>query len=185
MKVGGPAAGGYKVARAADRVEAMVEEVDSRRFREALGCFATGVTIVTARAMDGELLGITANSFSSVSLSPPWVLFSLNRRALSFRKFEECNHFAVNILGEEQRELSTTFATPRVDKFAGASFKFSSSGSPILPDALAVFDCVRRIRHDGGDHVIFVGEVIELHYRQDGSPLLYFRGRYRSVGDEI
>jgi flavin reductase (DIM6/NTAB) family NADH-FMN oxidoreductase RutF len=163
----------------------MSEHVDPRHFREALGCFATGVTIVTARAIDGELLGITANSFSSVSLSPPWVLFSLNRRALSFRKFEECQHFAVNILGEEQRELSMTFATPRADKFGGSNYEFARSGSPIFPEALAVFDCVRRIRHDGGDHVIFVGEVTELRHRQDGSPLLYFRGRYRTLGGDL
>ncbi|MSP82135.1 MAG: flavin reductase [Alphaproteobacteria bacterium] len=162
----------------------MTGHVDTRGYREALGCFATGVTIVTARTADGELLGITANSFSSVSLSPPWVLFSLNRRAHSFRKFEECDHFAINVLGEEQRELSTTFATPLAEKFSGSNFVSAKSGSPIFPDALAVFDCARRIRHDGGDHVIFVGEVTELHYRPEGRPLLYYRGRYRGLVED-
>ena len=159
--------------------------VDPRKFRDALGWFATGVTIVTTRAIDGELLGITANSFSSVSLNPPLILFSLGRHAYSLKKFEECGHFAVNVLGDSQRELSASFATPLVDKFANARHSFGKSGCPVFDDALAVFDCATRFRYDGGDHVIFVGEVNEMHVKEDGRPLLYFRGRYRARGEEI
>lgn len=159
--------------------------IDPRKLREALGCFATGVTIVTARSLDGELLGITANSFNSVSLNPPLVLFSLDRRAYSLRKFEECGRFAVNILGEEQRDASATFATPLTDKFSTVRYAFGRTGSPVLEDAIAVFDCSIRFRYDGGDHVIFVGEVIDLIVKSDGRPLLYFRGRYRALdGDD-
>ena len=155
--------------------------IDPRKLRDALGSFATGVTVVTARSLDGELLGITANSFNSVSLNPPLVLFSLDRRALSLRKFEECGRFAVNVLDESQREVSTTFATPMADKFASVRYNFGRTGSPVLADALAVFDCSVRFRYDGGDHVIFVGEVVDLIVRQDGKPLLYFRGKYRAL----
>ncbi|MEX2650109.1 MAG: flavin reductase family protein [Alphaproteobacteria bacterium] len=159
--------------------------VDPRKLREALGCFATGVTVVTARSLDGELLGITANSFNSVSLTPPLVLFSLDRRAYSLRKFEECGRFAVNILGEDQREVSSTFATPLADKFATVAYSFGRTGSPVLDDAIAIFDCSVRFRYDGGDHVIFVGEVVDLIVNRTGRPLLFFRGKYRVIdGDE-
>lgn len=157
--------------------------IDPRKLREALGCFATGVTVVTARSLDGELLGITANSFNSVSLNPPLVLFSLDRRAYSLRKFEECGRFAVNVLDETQREISSTFATPLADKFSTVRYDFGRTGSPVLADALAVFDCSVRFRYDGGDHVIFVGEVLDLVVRADGKPLLYFRGKYRALTD--
>jgi flavin reductase (DIM6/NTAB) family NADH-FMN oxidoreductase RutF len=159
--------------------------LDPRKLRAALGCFATGVTIVTARALDGELIGITANSFSSVSLDPPLILFSLDRRAYSLRKFEECGRFAVNILDESQRELSATFATPLADKFADVRIKFGRTGSPLIVGALAVFDCSVRFRYEGGDHIIFVGEAIDLVIRPHGRPLLYFQGRYRTLdGDD-
>ncbi|MGH6719390.1 MAG: flavin reductase family protein, partial [Alphaproteobacteria bacterium] len=111
--------------------------IDPRKLREALGGFATGVTIVTARSLDGELLGITANSFNSVSLNPPLILFSLDRRAHSLRKFEECGRFAVNILDETQREVSAIFATPLADKFASVRVEFGRTGSPLIEDALA------------------------------------------------
>lgn len=159
--------------------------VDPRKFRDALGCFATGVTIVTARAIDGELLGITANSFSSVSLNPPLILFSLGRHAYSLKKFEECGHFAVNVLREGQRDLSASFATPLVDKFSSSNYSFCKSGCPVFDDALAIFDCAVRFRYDGGDHIIFVGEVNEMRISEEGSPLLYFRGRYRALGEQI
>ena len=158
--------------------------VDPSTFREALGCFATGVTVVTARAADGELVGITANSFNSVSLSPPLVLFSIDRQAFSLSKFEESRHFAVNVLREEQRDISTTFATRLEDKFGRVSFDLGASGCPILHDSLAVFDCVTRFRYDGGDHVIFVGEVQNIHFDATGRPLLYYRGRYSRLDGE-
>jgi flavin reductase (DIM6/NTAB) family NADH-FMN oxidoreductase RutF len=157
--------------------------IETRKLREALGRFATGVTVITARSLDGELLGITANSFNSVSLEPPLILFSLDRRAYSLRKFEECGRFAVNVLDETQQSISTTFATPLADKFASVNYEFGRTGSPVLMDALAVFDCSVRFRYDGGDHVIFVGEVLDLVVREGGKPLLYFMGRYRGLSD--
>jgi flavin reductase (DIM6/NTAB) family NADH-FMN oxidoreductase RutF len=155
--------------------------VDSREFREAMGAFATGVTIVTAVSPEGEFLGITANSFNSVSLDPPMVLFSLARRAYSLKGFVASDHFAVNVLREDQAELSTTFATALIDKWAGVAYETWTSGCPILPGALAAFECTTRFHYEGGDHIIFVGEVTRLRLENDGRPLLYFRGGYRTL----
>ena len=155
--------------------------IDTRAFRDALGSFATGITIVTAVGPDGEPLGITANSFNSVSMEPPLVLFSLHRKAYSLRGFESHGHFAVNILREEHEALSTTFATALGDKWSGTEYETWESGCPILPDALASFECVTRFRYDGGDHVIFVGEVQRMEVRSDDPPLMFYRGRYRTL----
>ncbi len=155
--------------------------VETREFREAMGSFATGVTIVTAVAPSGELLGITANSFNSVSLSPPMVLFSLARRAYSLRSFEASEHFAVNVLREGQDALSTTFATALIDKWVDVDYETWETGCPVFPDALAVFECATRFRYEGGDHVIFVGEVLKLRTDNGGKPLLFFRGGYRAM----
>lgn len=155
--------------------------IDSRAFREAMGCFATGVTVVTAVGPGGELLGITANSFNSVSLEPPMVLFSLARHAFSLKAFEASRHFAVNVLHEDQAELSSTFATALIDKWAGVEYETWETGCPILPGALAIFECATRFRYEGGDHVIFVGEVTRMETDFTGRPLLYFQGAYREL----
>ena len=156
--------------------------IDTNEFRDALGCFATGITIVTAVGPAGELLGITANSFGSVSLEPPLVLFSLHRRAYSLAGFEASEHFAVNVLGEAHQELSTTFATALIDKWTGVEYQIWDTGCPIFPDSLATFECTTRFRYEGGDHVIFVGEVTRMEIAAGGDPLLYFRGGYRRLG---
>jgi flavin reductase (DIM6/NTAB) family NADH-FMN oxidoreductase RutF len=157
---------------------------DAQAFRSALGCFATGITIVTAVAPSGELLGVTANSFNSVSLDPPLVLFSLHRAAYSLGAFAEGGHFAVNILREEQRELSVRFAQARGDKWHGIDYETWTTGAPIIRGCLASFECRTRALYDGGDHLIFLGQVLQLRSTGRGRPLLYFRGRYRAISGE-
>ncbi len=155
--------------------------MDSGNFRAALGCFATGVTVVTAVGPQSELVGITINSFNSVSLDPPLILFSLNRRAYSLRAFLATQAFAVNILRAGQEEISNRFARASEDKWSGVAHEVWDCGCPILTDALASFECQVRHTYHGGDHVIFVGEVIRLRHDPDGQPLLYHRGTYCGV----
>ena len=156
---------------------------DPRSFRQALGCFATGITVVTSVGLDGEYLGFTANSFNSVSLDPPLVLFSLDRGAYSLKAFEAAGVFAINILREDQEAVSIAFARALSSKWEGVRTEIWQTGSPILVDALASFDCETTSMHDGGDHVIFVGRVLRLRAGVDGRPLLYFRGAYRQINE--
>ena len=156
---------------------------DPRSFRQALGCFATGITVVTSVGLDGEYLGFTANSFNSVSLDPPLVLFSLDRGAYSLKAFEAAGVFAINILREDQEAVSIAFARALSNQWEGVRTEIWQTGSPILVDALASFDCETTSMHDGGDHVIFVGRVLRLRAGVDGRPLLYFRGAYRQIND--
>ena len=156
---------------------------DPRSFRQALGCFATGITVVTSVGLDGEYLGFTANSFNSVSLDPPLVLFSLDRGACSLKAFEAAGVFAINILREDQEAVSIAFARALSSKWEGVRTEIWQTGSPILVDALASFDCETISMHDGGDHVIFVGRVLRLRAGVDGRPLLYFRGAYRQINE--
>jgi flavin reductase (DIM6/NTAB) family NADH-FMN oxidoreductase RutF len=149
-----------------------------QHFRSALGLFATGVTIVTARAADGTPVGLTANSFNSVSLSPPLILWSLSLRASSLMAFTAGTHYAVHILAAEQRELAERFATPGVDRFAGLPWREGTGGVPLLDGAAAVLECHNRSRYEEGDHVIFVGEVEQCRFRTDASPLIFHGGRF-------
>lgn len=150
------------------------------RLREALGSFVTGITVVTTRS-GGELHGLTANSFSSVSLDPPLVLFSLARAADCFHAFERTEAFAVNVLGSDQEALSNRFATKNVDKWTHVGRRPGYGGCPLLDGAIATFECRVAARHGGGDHVIYVGEVVGLAHRPDADPLAFFRGRYTGV----
>ena len=159
-------------------------KIDQQDLRKALGCFATGVTVVTGLGAEGEKLGVTASSFNSVSVDPPLVLFSLNRRAYSTPGFLESGHFAVNVLREGQQELSERFATPLAEKWDGIAFEIWDFGCPILTDALANFECRTRYTYDGGDHVIFVGEIERMRADLDGQPLLFYAGRYQSLERE-
>ena len=157
---------------------------DPRSLRDALGCLATGVTVITTIASKGQPVGITANSFSAVSLQPPLVLFSLNRGAYSLRSFLSAHHFAVNILRADQRELASNFAVPLQDKWKGIHYEVWETGCPILRHALASFECKIRYTYNGGDHVIFVGEVLRMTADLEGRPLLFYRGRYSSLDAE-
>jgi len=158
-----------------------IMELDPTDLRRALGCFATGVTVVTGLGANKEKLGVTASSFNSVSLDPPLVLFSLNRRAYSMPHFLESGHFAVNVLREGQVALSDRFAMPLADKWDGIDFEIWDFGCPILTDALAVFECQTQYTYEGGDHVIFVGAVERMRADPNGKPLVFYAGRYHSL----
>ena len=147
-------------------------------FRAALGMFATGVTIVTARGAGGAPVGLTANSFNSVSLNPPLVLWSLARSAGSMAEFERGSHYAINILAAEQHALAERFASKSADRFADLVFREGAGGAPILDGAAAVFECFNRSRYEEGDHVIFVGEVERCSWRAGAQPLIFHGGRY-------
>ena len=156
--------------------------VDTRALRDAFGCFATGITVVTTVDERGEKYGVTANSFTSLSLEPPLCLFCLDNKALSFAAFQEARHFAVNVLAQEQEALSSNFARSNADKWNGVAYETWATGAPILPGCLANLECDVEATHEGGDHVIIVGRVRDMTYR-DGNcrPLLYYRGRYNAL----
>jgi flavin reductase (DIM6/NTAB) family NADH-FMN oxidoreductase RutF len=158
---------------------------DSLAFRRALGCFATGVTVVTARDAGGRNRGITINSLSSVSLEPPLVLFCLDRETPSFACFLETPRFAVNVLQASQLALSVRFATAAADKWDGVGFDLWPGDVPVLRDCLATLACRREAVHEGGDHVIIVGRVERLAVAEGGEPLIYFQSSYRTAGPEV
>jgi flavin reductase (DIM6/NTAB) family NADH-FMN oxidoreductase RutF len=140
--------------------------------------FATGVTIVTARTAEGGLVGLTANSFNSVSLQPPLVLWSLARAAASMAAFSTGSHYAINILGADQKGLAKRFAAKGVDRFADVLFEEGVGGAPLLAGAAASFECFNRSRYFEGDHVIFVGEVERCTHHAGASPLLFHGGKF-------
>lgn len=152
-----------------------MDSFDPRTFRDALGQFATGVTIVTARSADGTPVGVTANSFNSVSLDPPLVLWSLAKNSRSMEIFQAAAEFAVHILASDQDALSNRFASRTEDKFAG--LEIAPDGLPLLEGCTARFRCRTRHAYDGGDHIIFVGEVIGFEH-DDKPPLLFHGGDY-------
>lgn len=152
------------------------QEFDGRAFRNALGNFATGVTIITGKGPDGALIGITANSFNSVSLDPPLILWSLDKGSPSLKALEESSHFCVHILKDDQGDLCMKFARPSEDKFADIRYSDGLGGVPLLEGCLAVFQCRNFAHYEGGDHVIIVGEVEEFE-TSEGDPLIFFRGQ--------
>ena len=156
---------------------------DPLDFRNALGSFATGVTIVTS-AVDGIFAGVTCNSFASLSLEPPLVLWSLAQRSSSRALFEKAGAFAVNILSDAQEELALRFARSGNEKFNGTDFSEGLRGIPLLDGRLATFECQTLDCRVGGDHLIFIGAVEAYDYRP-GAPLLFSRGRFRSFEAEL
>lgn len=160
------------------RFQAQAPNFSQSEFRAALGMFATGVTIVTARTAAGKLVGLTANSFNSVSLEPPLVLWSLARAAASLPAFSTGSHYAINILAADQQELAKRFAAKDVDRFAEVEFVDGVAGAPLLAGAAATFECFNRSRYEEGDHVIFVGEVERCTHRAGASPLLFHGGKF-------
>jgi flavin reductase (DIM6/NTAB) family NADH-FMN oxidoreductase RutF len=146
-----------------------------------MGAFVTGVTVVTARCSDGTQVGITANSFSSVSLDPPLVLVSLARSLRSFDALVEAPSFAINLLCREQQELSMRFARSGEDKWNGVATETGKTGAPLLVGRLAHFDCRPWARYDGGDHLILVGEIIDYGSIPNAEPLIYYRGSFQNL----
>ena len=159
--------------------------VDRVNFRNALGRFATGITVVTGVGEQGAPVGITVNSFTSVSLDPPLVLFCIDMSTPSFTAFVNAPAFALNVLSEGQKAISNNFATPLEDKFKDIEFDTWETGSPILRDCLANLECRRESVYDGGDHKIIVGRVEKLAVSEAGCPLLYFQGNYARLGGSV
>jgi len=156
--------------------------IDTRNFRRALGQFATGVTVVTGIAQNGNAVGITVNSFASVSLDPPLILFCVDSSAPSCATFASGSSFALNVLSQDQEALSNNFASPLEDKFIDVEFDTWETGSPILKGCLANLECRREAVYDGGDHKIIVGRVEKLANSDTGHPLLYFQSNYARLG---
>ena len=154
---------------------------DQRTLRDALGCFATGVTVVTCIDADGNPVGLTANSFTSVSLDPPLLLVCIAKAAASARALIHAPNFAVNVLQTGQQPASIRFSTRDEDRFGATPWSCGGAGAPILKDSLGVFECERFAVYDGGDHHILVGHVIKASFDAGLDPLLYFRGRYRRL----
>lgn len=158
---------------------------DAVAFRRVLGKFATGVTVITTRAESGELVGITASSFNSVSLTPPLVLWSLATTSSSMAVFRKNSHYVVNVLAASQLDVCRRFATVKGDRFAGVNHQASeTAGLPVLEGTLAWFECHNRSRYEEGDHVIFVGEVQRCGIGNDDgtvTPLVFQDGRFHTI----
>jgi flavin reductase (DIM6/NTAB) family NADH-FMN oxidoreductase RutF len=154
---------------------------DPRTLRDALGCFATGVTVVTCLTPDGSPAGLTVNSFTSVSLEPPLLLVCLHKKAASAGAFTTAECFAINVLQTGQQPASIRFSTRDEDRFGVTPWTCGEAGAPILQDSLCVFECKRFAVYEGGDHHILVGEVVKASFDAGVDPLLFFRGSYRRL----
>jgi flavin reductase (DIM6/NTAB) family NADH-FMN oxidoreductase RutF len=148
-----------------------------RQFRDALAQFATGVTVIAARRPDGRYAGFTANSFNSVSLLPPLVVWSLHRRADNLAAFENAKRYAINVLAHAQVDLARRFSRPHTDRFEGVSFRLGAADAPLIEGCIAWFECRHHAMHRAGDHVLFIGQV-ESCERRDGVGLVFQHGRY-------
>jgi flavin reductase (DIM6/NTAB) family NADH-FMN oxidoreductase RutF len=155
--------------------------VDQRAFRTALSQFATGVAVVTARGPSGSAIGLTMSSFNSVSLEPPLVLFSVDRRANSLPAMLAADGYAVNLLGRSQETLSNQFARALGDKWASVEHTLGHAQAPLLKGAIAHFECEPYAHHDGGDHVIFIGQVLRFSSNLEDTPLIFCRGKYHGL----
>jgi flavin reductase (DIM6/NTAB) family NADH-FMN oxidoreductase RutF len=151
------------------------ETGDARAFRTALGRFATGITVITTPTLEGPM-GFTANSFASVSLDPPLVLWSPAKASMRFPYFAAARHYAIHVLGAEQADLSQRFVRGGAG-FDGLAHEINAEGVPVIPTALARFDCEQAATHDGGDHLIVVGRVLRALFRE-GPPLIFSQGAY-------
>lgn len=155
--------------------------LDGRELRNALGRFATGVTIVTAVAEDQRPMGMTANSFSSVSLDPPLVLWSLQTTSDVYDVFAGPKYFNINILSTEQQAQSNQYAKKTQHELMSSDFRPGKYGAPVIRNALVTFECELETTHPGGDHLIIVGRVLDMHERPSGEPLLFYAGRYQEL----
>lgn len=153
----------------------------ARDFRNVVGRFPTGVSIVTTRASTGRLSGVTVNSFSSISLEPALVSFSLAKSLRSFGDFIEARHFAINILGDDQHDISASFAQPGANKWANMNPHFGPMGSPLIRPSVAAFECEKFAHHEAGDHVILLGKVLHFEIGEKTDPLVFFCSRYHRL----
>lgn len=159
---------------------------DPMEFRRALGTFPTGVAIITTCGPDGQPVGLTCNSFSSVSLDPPLVLWSLRRASKSLAAFRAASHFAINVLAEDQRDLSARFASSSIpDKFDGIASTSGHGGVPLIEDCLARFHCSAYAEYEAGDHYIFVGRVERFEHHREDDPLVFYKGAYMILAQSL
>jgi flavin reductase (DIM6/NTAB) family NADH-FMN oxidoreductase RutF len=158
---------------------------DARELRNALGTFPTGVAVVTTRAPSGAFVGLTINSFSSLSLEPPLVLWALQLASPSLGAFDRARHFAVNILAEGQVELSKRFASQLPNKFSDLEVHAGLEGLPLIAGCAARLECRAAARHNGGDHVLFIGQVERFEYDARKRPLVFYAGRYHAAGADL
>jgi flavin reductase (DIM6/NTAB) family NADH-FMN oxidoreductase RutF len=156
--------------------------IERNELRRVMGHFATGVTVITTFSKEGKLHGLTANAVSSLSLEPPLLIICVDKKAESYASFEESRVFTVNILAEDQEDISRRFAVSGGEKFEGVAFRRGANGAPILNGALAHLECKLHAVFDGGDHTIYLGLIEEAETRE-ARPLLFFRGGYRELGD--
>ena len=164
----------------ANELSSDVSAIDPRDFRNALGTYATGVTIITAMTADGKPYGLTCNSFASVSLNPPLVLVCLANSADSFAAFASCGRFAVSVLGFEHRPMAQQFATKGADKFASDGLCRTPGGLPAVAGALVELDCEMDARHRAGDHTILIGRVSGARLGEGtGTPMVYYQRSFR------
>jgi flavin reductase len=178
---------GGSFERAAGASAQPVSDEERRWLRSMMGRFATGVTVVAAR--HGPLLaGMTANAISSISMDPPLMMASLHRTSDTHEAIVESHSFAVSVLGVHQRALAECFAKPvteaKLRRFCDAPWHEAETGSPILDGAIAYFDCRLAARHDGGDHTVFIGEIVAAGFEEGADPLLYFASRYRRLAPD-
>jgi len=157
--------------------QTITQYFDRTDLRKALGSFGTGVTIVTTKAPDERLIGVTGNSFSSVSLEPAIVLWRLQKASPNLAAYDHCGRFVINVLSLSQIELSRLFSSPVADKFNGVNYRLGLEGLPVLEGCSATFECRTVQRHDVGDHILFLGE-IQAYHHQEETALLYVRGKY-------
>lgn len=156
--------------------------IEKNQLRQVMGHFATGVTIITTFNKEGQMHGLTANAFTSVSLEPPLLMISVDKKAESWPAFEESKVFTVNILADEQEALSRKFAVSGGNKFEGVAYRQGANGAAILEGTLAHIECTLYAAYEGGDHSIYLGEIQEAEVRE-GKPLVFYRGGYRAIGD--
>jgi flavin reductase (DIM6/NTAB) family NADH-FMN oxidoreductase RutF len=161
----------------ADGAPAAPVAIAERDFRDALAQFATGVTVICAPGPPGRYVGFTANSFNSVSLDPPLVLWSLRRRAANLAFFENAEHYAINVLAHDQVELARRFSRPHADHFGGVAYRLGLAGAPLIEGCVATFECRHHDRYVTGDHVLFIGKV-ETCTRTKGQGLVFHHGRF-------
>ena len=166
--------------------ERVLPAIDPALFRQLLGCFPTGVAVITTRAPDGTPAGLTCNSFSSVSLEPPLVLFSLRKASKLLGTFESAEGFAINILSERQDALSGRFASSKIeDKFEGVAWRPGPLGMPLIDDCLASFECSVFACHEAGDHTVFIGEVKHMSAGAADQALVFYKGAYMMLAESL
>jgi flavin reductase (DIM6/NTAB) family NADH-FMN oxidoreductase RutF len=156
---------------------------DTRALRNALGRFATGIAVVTAIDPDGHPIGLTVNSFSAVSLNPALVLWCLDNGSNNLEAFRHASHHAINILAEDQQDISNRFATWPADRFAGLPWQHGLGGAPVFPNCCATFEVANETIHIAGDHTIFIGRVERFTETAELAPILFHAGQYRKLAD--